>query len=424
MSRHEHFEELGALAVLGEISGEELEALNTHLSECVSCRLAKDESALVLSKGLPLAGEKAGSQREVSNLAALDATYRERFLARGRAEGIRFSDDVERKGTLLGRLFVPILRPTMATGLAILTLTGAVAIILYNSSRHRIEQERMSVAELRREVSGLSSARARLGAQLAGEAQAKASLEAELSKTREASDLTTARASALQSQLAGAMADVKGLREELERSSATAGESQSRLKAEEQHLAELESQIQKLRAARADNATTIANQQLRIEDLSGQLHAQTELIDRERELMAAGRDIRNLMGARNLHIVDVRDLLGDGKHRRAFGRVFYTEGKSLIFYAFDLTKPRQVAQVKHSFQAWGNLQGSPGSPKNLGIFYVDDAAQRRWLLKVENPALLVQIDAVFVTVEPFGGTNKPTGQTLLYAFLGGQANHP
>ena len=36
---------------------------------------------------------------------------------------------------------------------------------------------------------------------------------------------------------------------------------------------------------------------------------------------------------------------------RSFGRVIYTEGKSLIFYAFDLDKTHGGRKV--SFEAWG-----------------------------------------------------------------------
>jgi hypothetical protein len=62
--------------------------------------------------------------------------------------------------------------------------------------------------------------------------------------------------------------------------------------------------------------------------------------------------------------------------------------------------------------------------KSLGIFYVDDKAQKRWVLKVDDPALLAHIDSVFVTVEPPGGEKKPTGQKLLYAYLNAPPNHP
>jgi hypothetical protein len=129
------------------------------------------------------------------------------------------------------------------------------------------------------------------------------------------------------------------------------------------------------------------------------------------------------MAARSLHITDVFDVDGKGRKKKAFGRVFYTEGRSLIFYAFDLDAP-QVASAKHSFQAWGQRSDSSTQAVNLGIFYVDDPAQKRWMLKFDNPEVLDQISAVFVTAEPHGGVARPTGQKLMYAYLGHEPNHP
>jgi hypothetical protein len=114
---------------------------------------------------------------------------------------------------------------------------------------------------------------------------------------------------------------------------------------------------------------------------------------------------------------------GAGKRKRAFGRVFYTEGKSLVFYAFDLDGPR-VADARHSFQAWAQLSETSTTAVNLGIFYVDDPAQKRWMLKFDNPDVLDRISAVFVTAEPRGGTARPTGQKLMFAYLGHEPNHP
>lgn len=423
MSRHEHFEELGAFAAIGEISGEELAQLDAHISECDSCRAARDEYSQILHKGLPLADPNAMGARTASGLVPRDANYRERFLARARAQGIQFSDEAEQRESSLGRFYVSFLRPNLAAGLAIFVLTTA-GVTAYTWWQGRMERQRASTIELRREVLELSNVRDRLQAQLAREAQSQASLEGQLSESQEAAEAALARANALEKQLQSTMTDVVSLRTDLEKSGAKTGDLQNRLQAEERQLAELNTEIQKLRAARADDAATIAEQENRVSDLSSQVQAQTEMIDREGQLMAAGRDIRDLMGARNLHVVDVYDVDGKGKDRRAFGRVFYTEGKSLIFYAFDLSSSQQVMNVKHSFQAWGELEGTPGSAKSLGIFYVDNQAQKRWVLKVEDPELLQQIDAVFVTVEPFGGANKPTGQRLLYAYLNAQANHP
>jgi hypothetical protein len=59
------------------------------------------------------------------------------------------------------------------------------------------------------------------------------------------------------------------------------------------------------------------------------------------------------------------------------------------------------------------------------MLYADDKTQRRWILKVDDPRQLAEINSVFVTLEPHdGGSEKPRGHKILYAFLTGQANHP
>lgn len=60
----------------------------------------------------------------------------------------------------------------------------------------------------------------------------------------------------------------------------------------------------------------------------------------------------------------------------------------------------------------------------MGVFYLDNATHKRWALKFDNPQALKQIDAVYVTLEPKGGSDKPRGKQLLFAFLRRQPNHP
>ena len=169
--------------------------------------------------------------------------------------------------------------------------------------------------------------------------------------------------------------------------------------------------------------TALAAQGRQIRELSAKLSDQTETLDRETTLLASSRDIHDLMGARNLHIVDVLDVDSKGKDKRAFGRVFYTEEKSLIFYAFDLGD-RGTMRRNASFQVWGARGPAQNPAQSLGIFYVDDQKQNRWVLKFDDPKVLAQIDAVFVTVEPPGGSTRPNGQKLLYAYLNANPNHP
>lgn len=76
-----------------------------------------------------------------------------------------------------------------------------------------------------------------------------------------------------------------------------------------------------------------------------------------------------------------------------------------------------------TFQAWG--RGPDRSQAlNLGIFYEDSASKKRWVLKLDDAKTLEQIDSVFVTVEPNGGSQKPTGKPLLFANLRIGSNHP
>jgi hypothetical protein len=199
-------------------------------------------------------------------------------------------------------------------------------------------------------------------------------------------------------------------------------EAEVQQKIQEKLFADTRAELARLTQARASDQATIVADQIHINELSEQLKTAKTNIDMQRQLATAGRDVRDLMGARQLHVVDVRDTDPNGKAGRAFGRVFLTEGKSLIFYAFDLNDAKKI-DAKQTFQVWGQQEGKTDSLRSLGFLYVDDKAQRRWALKTEDPAAIKEIDSVFVTVEPAGGAKEPSGQRLLYANLG-DANHP
>jgi hypothetical protein len=46
------------------------------------------------------------------------------------------------------------------------------------------------------------------------------------------------------------------------------------------------------------------------------------------------------------------------------------------------------------------------------------------MLRFDDHRKLAQIGAIFVTVEPNGGSKKPTGKPFLFAMLRKEANHP
>jgi hypothetical protein len=182
---------------------------------------------------------------------------------------------------------------------------------------------------------------------------------------------------------------------------------------------ELDSMTQQ-RALETGRDTSLQNQ---IKDLSAQLRVQGETVAKQDELLAHDRDIRDLMGARKLYVVDVYDVARDGSTQKSYGRVFYTKGKSLIFYAYDLDQEPGVRNAS-TFQAWGRRGPDKQQSLNLGIFYQDNASKKRWVLKFDDPKALDEIDAVFVTIEPNGGSQKPSGKPLLSAYLQVAPNHP
>jgi hypothetical protein len=106
----------------------------------------------------------------------------------------------------------------------------------------------------------------------------------------------------------------------------------------------------------------------------------------------------------------VYDVARTGETKKPYGRVFYTRGKSLIFYAYDFDQQTE-AKKANTFQAWGRGR-SQHEAFNLGIFYEDDASTKRWVLKCNDPKSLAEINGVFVTVEPNGGSQKPSGKSL------------
>ena len=64
----------------------------------------------------------------------------------------------------------------------------------------------------------------------------------------------------------------------------------------------------------------VVEQQTRITDLSNKLRIASATLDMERQLVASGKDFPELMAARQLHVIDVRDTDANGNRSKAFGR--------------------------------------------------------------------------------------------------------
>jgi hypothetical protein len=455
LSRHDRFEEICALAALGEVSAEELTELEAHLDVCPACRREYSEYRELVHNRLPLAAVLPEPKHKLSISFLGEDGVRGRFFAEAHRRGFCFSEKAERGG-----------HPWRGWGgihtslLVGLFLIAAVAVLGYQllesaaqRTSNKAELAALSAqnAELRRRLSEIDKAAdspnsfdpsdlsgvkprpenaatapsAQMSSIVAVQtnaAGASAMLETDLSRAREENAALLARVKAAEERMQTDVSQNQLLQAEIASIKGVEIDLTAKLSEATATIIQMKGELRNLREGRSNDASLIAAQESRLKDLAERIKEQSEAIERQKQLLVADRDIRDLMTARNLHIIDTFDIDGKGDTRRTFGRVFYTEGKSLIFYAFDL-EDKRVLNANYAFQAWG-YQESGGQSRNLGIFYVDDRKQNRWALKFNDPRTLAQIDAVFVTIEPPGGSPKPTGQKLLYAYLKNKPNHP
>src|SRR5262249_29967437 len=158
--------------------------------------------------------------------------------------------------------------------------------------------------------------------------------DAELRRGRVAAE---ARSKVLEDQLTKITSDLEALRAQHEETNLSRERLEIKLREAEQLANVIKEDLEAIRQARSKDSLIMTAQDLKIQKMSQRLSEQAEMLEQERALLEASRDVRDLMGARNFHIADVYDIDSKGKDQAAFGRVFYTGGKStLIFYAFDL----------------------------------------------------------------------------------------
>jgi hypothetical protein len=234
----------------------------------------------------------------------------------------------------------------------------------------------------------------------AGPSDRERELAAQLAALRDKHDAALQDKGRLEERTSALSGELEQLSRESGGARADAERLERSLREAQLSLARANQDLESVSGASSADAVTIAEQRIRLDQLTARVREQTEILERERELLAAARDIRDLMGARDMRIAEVADV-GGPRRRGIPGRVFYSRER-LIYYAFDLDNRGDIKKV--AFQVWGKREGRSQPPRSLGFFSLDDAGQKRWVLRSEDPALLAQIDHVFVTVEPSGGS--------------------
>jgi hypothetical protein len=424
--KREHYEELCAAASIGQATGEELFELERHVAECDACREAYFDYLSVAAHEFVAAKQDPTLSAQEAQECLNSELLTRRFFDRAEQEGIVFSPEIDQQIKLPKPLPFAFSRARFwqasATVMgAALVLVTVVSIAPHSSdlwNRNRLTMGSQRNGALRTEAAAVT---ADVVAQLSA-ANVKLQLQVDRlrAELRQASDQLVASETDLKatSQDRRKLAsDRDSLEMQLERLQQELAKSQT---ATEQALEEASAQSSRARDAEAK----LIGDQVKFRDLDQSLKETSAALDQERQLLGLGHDVTDLMGARNLHIVDVVDTDGRGKARPAFGRIFFTEGKSLIFYAYDLNEAK-MQKANYQYQVWAKKEGPNRQTQRLGIFYSDDKAQRRWVFKCDDPKILQEIDSVFVTFgRPDSDPSHPEGSSLMYAYLRGQPNHP
>jgi hypothetical protein len=399
---HDRFEEFATLAAIGELSPEEHEEFLRHQKTCAQCREVVAETG-----SLAVAAFLVGAPKEEDS--AQDSE-RHRRLRQRIAQSLPAVVPVS---------LVERYKHLAAAGVAAAFLLGAGVGAAVGLSRQP------SVSVLKTPVAAASSAKAEMPDSSNGDDKS-GRLQTVVAELQKRVEQTSGENQALQAKLTLSDQHTTELETRL-----SEVEKQSSAQAHDviqahNDLSAARSELSQANDSLSASRGKIDSLQLALAEKDARLTEVSASVAREREMLSQGREVRDIMGARDLHIVDVIDIDGKGRARKAFGRAFYTQGKSLIFYAFDLPA-KNTADGKFVYAAWGSNSNNLSSKAahSLGIFYNDDQTQHRWAMKFDDPKLLEEIDTVFVTLEPSDRSfTTPTGKPILEAYFGTPPNHP
>jgi len=410
MRNHEEYRILCAQAAAGDISDDAFRDLREHLIDCKDCHTLLSDfiqvSALALSRH--------GSH--ISHLpASSPSEMRSRFIERARREGIPLRSPW---------IALPHLSRTFrsrwpsTTAVAIVLLMAFAVLKIGNPLKIQLGQP--SAKQFGSSVAAADSPTA----VPSSEHEVVSRLQQELNQERERTRQREIEIAQLKHQR---LALERPQEETAKKLSSLEGEVASLREVSAQKASELlkaNKQLESEHSVEVDYMAELAERQAQVEDLRAKLSARDAELKHNRELLTASNQGRELIVARNLHIVDVHDSNGDGDHQRPFGRIFYIEGKSLVFYAYDLQEAG-LPDSKVSFHVWGTKLDSQKQARNLGMLRSEDSGAGRWELTCDDPGVLTKINTVFVTAEPaHKDVSRPNGKRILYAFLNGTPNHP
>jgi hypothetical protein len=428
---HGKFEKWCTLAAVGDLGVQQLNELELHVAKCAACRELLEDFTQASLQAMPVFWEK----RKPSVGIIPPDGMRPRFLRRlreyrngpertlpakefGLQEGwaAKYGTQREERAYLDRRPRWPqlLLRPAIALVMAAaLPVAGYYFGLKSRNAGAAPQQFKQPVAQTEnapghRDPSGSSEQQTTLLASV------WANLERERSIARD-------ERTHLEERLAASSARLVSLEQ------ADASELQRTLAEREETNRELElakKENESLYRKFEQTEALLAAKEHQTQELQTELEVARSSVRDQDDVRLSPGQLGEMVTAKNLHIVDVYDADGGGNRKHSFGRVFYVEGKSLLFYAYDLQNERQ-ARANVVFHVWGGRAGTKEVTHSLGLLHNENVKEGLWTLTFDDPSVLAKINSVFVTVESANRRDgMPHGKKVLYAYFGNPPNHP
>jgi tetratricopeptide (TPR) repeat protein len=433
MDPHDEFLELCALSTSGELTAEERDTLAKHLAECAECRKALEQFEAVVDRAVPAFACNLENDEKALPNASLDAAAearlfeslsREKRIYNGATSRLSDQGAASIQGTSGFRRTIERLEFCLpyAAGIILIVTLG---ILLLRKGNPRIPEvvHRETRIEQAAEVGQVKGPRDG-GAVVAEPSEPHlAERDKVISELRRQIKQQTSELASLRAREQKLQDDVQLSEAEKNRVAAERDDLVQKAATAQASLLRMQKDLDAAVQARTGDTLHSATLEAKLAEVSKLLGDRDKTIGQLQSLLDHDRDIRELMGARDLYIAEVYDVARSGEMQKPCGRVFLTKGKSLIFYAYNLDQAEGIKNGS-TFQAWGSLGPDRERALNLGVFYEDNVAKKRWIVRSDDANTLQQIQAVFVTIEPKGGSVKPSGKPFLFAYLRADPNHP
>lgn len=417
---HREFESLCALSTTGELSGEEWKRLTEHLAHCKACREAKRQYERVISTTIPVIAAEYAMEHEDDASGSWSIEEAEARLMKGlRDEPMPLRVDSDSSSSRFTSRWKLALRYAIAA-----SILSACGLPSYRIGALR-ERDSVAVHLPANPSAPIETVRLNPPASIAAPSPERKSdpNDGQAALWRDQARKNDAELAKLKDRLAQVEDELSRRSADLDRSLQTRADLDRQLALAEANQQSLQTRLSQIGEQLPQATQESLELKAQVKDLAAALAEKDKEIGEEKELLEHDRDIRSLIGARDLYIAEIYDVATNGDTKKPFGRVFYTKDKSLVFYGYDLDRQNGVRKDV-AFQAWGRRGSDQKRDVSLGLLYRDDANQKRWVLKFNDAKTISELDAVFITAEPQGGSVTPSGKPLLFTYLRLDPNHP